>query len=147
MIIIDILLKKVRYIMKKFLISTVAIGAILFTGCSSEHTIAHIRNYKISFVPDKELPKDKCFSAGGKLMIYDSDIIGELKNSKEETTYLKGTFDRKTLEVVIYVLNGKNQLIANVGGDLNAISGGGDWVGVDCYGKWMAKREDKQNGI
>ena len=129
--------------MKKFLISIVVVGATIFTGCSSEHTIKHIRNYKISFVPDKELSRERCLAASGKLMIYDSDIIGELKNSKEESTYLDGSLDSKTREVVIHLYNGKNQLIANVGGDLNAISGGGDWVGVDCYGKWTAQREDK----
>ena len=129
--------------MKKFLISAVAVGAVIFTGCSSEHTTEHIKSYKISFMPDKELSKEECFSASGEFMTYDNDIVGELINEKEPTRYINGNLKSKTQEVVIYVLDSENHFIANAGGDLNDISGGGDWVGVDCYGKWTAQREDK----
>ena len=128
--------------MKKFLISALAVGAVIFTGCSSEHTKKYIRSYKISFKPDKELAQAKCFNAKGLLMINKTYIVGELDNNRTSSTYIDGKYSKKTQEIAIDILNANNEVVALAGGALNAKGGSGSWTGANCYGKWSAQRDD-----
>ena len=141
-VILDILLKKVRYIMKKFIISMVVVGATVFTGCSSEHAIKNIRSYKISFTPNEELSQAKCFNSKGILMINETYIVGELQNDKVPASYIDGRYSQNTQEITMNIFNGNNELIALAGGVLNSKDGSGSWTGVNCYGKWVAQRDD-----
>ena len=136
------MLIKKEVVMKKFIITAVAIGAVVFTGCSSEHTTKYIRNYKITLTPDKELAEAKCFNAKGVFMINQNYIVGEIHSDKAPVTYIDGRYSDKTKEIQFKVVNEKNEYVMIAGGAINPKNGSGNWESVNCYGKWQAKRDD-----